>query len=106
MFRMFFIINTNKMQQDGLDDKYEELEAAVKGIDSYSIDLSKKDEEGNLLQELSTTKFGDESFLISLLEDMLWFMKYVIRWETDDNGLKSNMIDVEREMGFECSYAG
>lgn len=106
MFRMLFSINTNKMVQDGLGDKYEELETAVKSIDSYIVETNKKDEDGNLLQELSTSKFGDESFLISLLEDMPWFMKYVTRWETDDNGLRSNMIDVEREMGFECSYAG
>ena len=33
------------------------------------------------------------------------FMKYVLEWNTDDNGLFSNMIDVEREMGVDCAYA-
>ena len=43
--------------------------------------------------------------MISQLEDMPWFMKYVTEWKTDDNGLKSDMIDVEREMGLKCAYA-
>ena len=94
------------MEKDGLNDKYAELESAIKGIESYIIESSIKDNDGNLVQSLSTQNFGDESFLISLMEDMPWFLKYVKSWETDDNGKRSNMIDVERDMGIKCSYAG
>ena len=94
------------MEKDGLNDKYAELESAIKEIESYIIESSIKDNDGNLVQSLSTQNFGDESFLISLMEDMPWFLKYVKSWETDDNGKRSNMIDVERDMGIKCSYAG
>ncbi len=106
MFKMTYCININLMEKDGLNDKYAELESAIKGIESYIIESSIKDNDGNLVQSLSTQNFGDESFLISLMEDMPWFLKYVKSWETDDNGKRSNMIDVERDMGIKCSYAG
>ena len=106
MFKMTYCININLMEKDGLNDKYTELESAIKGIESYIIESSIKDNDGNLVQSLSTQNFGDESFLISLMEDMPWFLKYVKSWETDDNGKRSNMIDVERDMGIKCSYAG
>ena len=106
MFKMTYCININLMEKDGLNDKYAELESAIKGIESYIIESSFKDNDGNLVQSLSTQNFGDESFLISLMEDMPWFLKYVKFWETDDNGKRSNMIDVERDMGIKCSYAG
>ena len=105
MFKMTYCINTNLMEKDGMNEKFEELESAIKGIDSYIIESSIRDKEGNLVQSLYTQNFGDESFLISLLEDMPWFLKYVKSWETDDNGKKSDMIDVERDMGVRCSYA-
>ena len=50
------------------------------------------------MQTLLTDDFGDESFLISLMEDMPWFLKYVKFWETDDNGKMSDMIAVERDI--------
>ena len=106
MFKMTYCININLMEKDGLNDKYAELESAIKEIESYIIESSIKDNDGNLVQSLSTQNFGDESFLISLMEDMPWFLKYVKSWETDDNGKRSNMIDVERDMGIKCSYAG
>lgn len=105
MFKMTYCIDTNLMEKDGLYSKYAELESAIKEIDSYVVESSITDNEGNLVQTVSTQNFGDESFLISLLEDMPWFLKYVKSWETDDNGKRSDMIDVERDMGVRCSYA-
>ena len=105
MFKMTYCINLSLMEKDGLRDKCAELEAAIKGIDSYTVEFSDRDNEGNLVQILSTADFGDESFLISLMEDMPWFLKYVKSWETDDNGKRSDMIAVERDMGVRCSYA-
>ena len=98
MFKMTYCINIGLMEKDGLGDKYAELEAAIKGIDSYTVESSVRDNEGNLIQTLLTDDFGDESFLISLMEDMPWFLKYVKSWETDDNGKMSDMIAVERDM--------
>lgn len=95
---MTYCINLSLMEKDGLEDKYAELEAAIKGIDSYTFESSVKDDKGNLVQTVSTNDFGDESFLISLMEDIPWFLKYVKSWETNDNGKMSDMIAVERDM--------
>lgn len=105
MFKMYFKIDNNKLNADGLSSKTSELKSIINTIDSYRIDEISVDENGNVEHSLSTTNFGDESYLISLLEEIPWFMKYVLVWNTNDNGLESNMIDVEREMGLKCSYA-
>ena len=105
MFKMYFKIDANKLYADGEDSKLTELNAAIQEVDSYKVENISKDKNGNIEHLLSTTNFGDESYLISLLEEMPWFMKYVLVWNVNDNGLESNMIDVEREMGLNCSYA-
>ena len=104
MFKMYIKLNNQKLIADGIGSKNNELSEIVKGIDSYKIDKVETDSEGNTEHLFSTTKFGDESYLISILEETPWFMKYVLIWNIDDNGLLSNMIDVEREMGLDCSY--
>ena len=49
MFKMTYCININLMEKDGLNDKYAELESAIKGIESYIIESSIKDNDGNLV---------------------------------------------------------
>lgn len=105
MFRMYIKLNDNQMNKDGVGTRTKELTELILGIESYKIDSIKIDSDGNTEHLISTTKFGDESYLISLLEEIPWFMKYVLTWHTNDNGLESDMIDVEREMGLQCSYA-
>ena len=105
MFKMYFKIDNKKLNADGVGTKTAELNSLIRGIDSYQIDSVLTDADGNVEHKISTTDFGDESYLISLLEEVPWFMKYVLVWNTNDNGLESNMIDVEREMGLKCSYA-
>ena len=105
MFKMYIKIDSNRLSADGVGSKIAELNSAINEISSYKIENISKDKNGNMEQSLSTTNFGDESYLISLLEEMPWFMKYVLVWNVNDNGLESNMIDVEREMGLQCSYA-
>lgn len=105
MFKMYFKIDNNRLNADGMGSKIAELDSIIKEIDSYHIDNVSTDAEGNMEHSLSTTNFGDESYLITLLEEIPWFMKYVLVWNTNDNGLESNMIEVEREMGLKCSYA-
>lgn len=106
MFRMYIKLNEKQLLVDGMGSKSSELSKIVKNIDSYTIDKVVKDVDGNTEHEFSTTQFGDESYLISLLEETPWFMKYVLVWNTNDNGYFSDMIAVEREMGLKCSYAG
>ena len=105
MFKMYIKMNNSKLNADGLESNMAVLMDIIRNIDSYSIDSSTTDTDGNTEHFISTNKFGDESYLISLLEDTPWFMKYVMIWNTDDNGMFSDMIDVEREMGAMCSYA-
>ncbi len=105
MFKMYIKLNNAKLSADGLGSRDKELTDIVKDIDSYRIEKVSTDIDGNTEHTLSTTKFGDESYLISILEETPWFMKYVLIWNTEDNGMFSNMIDVEREMGVRCSYA-
>lgn len=105
MFKMYIKLNNVKLAADGMDSKVKELTDIVRNIDSYRIDSVSEDIDGNIEHTISTTKFGDESYLISILEETPWFMKYVLTWNTDDNGMFSNMIDVERELGVRCSYA-
>ena len=105
MFKMYIKMDNARLAADGLDSKRDELTDMIKDIDSYRIESCSTDEDGNTEHSLSTAKFGDESYLISLLEETPWFMKYVKTWNTDDNGLFSDMIEVERDMGVKCSYA-
>lgn len=105
MFTMTIKLNNSKLLSDGIGLKTSELFEIVNSIDSYKIEESIEDDDGNIEYRFYTTKFGDESYLISLLEETSWFMKYVLIWNTNDNGLVSDMIDVEREMGLKCSYA-
>lgn len=105
MHTMYIKLDNSKLVADGIGLKSDDLFNIVKTIDSYRIDKSQIDFDGNAEHQFSTTKFGDESYLISLLEEIPWFMKYVLVWRTDDNGLISDMIAVEREMGLKCSYA-
>ena len=105
MFKMYIKMNNAKLTADGLSSKDKELTEIIDNIDSYRIDSISQDVDGNTEHTISTTKFGDESYLISILEETPWFMKYVLSWNTEDNGMFSNMIDVEREMGVRCSYA-
>ena len=105
MFSMYIKINNSKLISDGLGSKRDALSNIIDDIESYNIDSISEDEEGNVIHSISTNSFGDESYLISLLEEIPWFMKYVMVWDTYDNGLYSDMIDVEREMGVKCSYA-
>lgn len=104
MYKMYFKLAINKINSDSGASKIDELNALIEGIDSYKIEAITVDKDGNTEHYLSTSCFGDESFLISLLEDIPWFMKYVLIWYTDDDGLKSDMIEVERQMGVQCSY--
>ncbi len=105
MFSMYIKMNTVKLITDGIGSKRDALNDIIKSIDSYNIDSVHLDEEGNTIHKISTESFGDESFLISQLEETPWFMKYVMVWNIDDNGLYSDMIDVERDIGVRCSYA-
>ena len=105
MFKMYIKLDNARLVADGLDSKSDELTNIVRTIDSYAVDSATKDSDGNTTHEFSTSNFGDESYLITLLEETPWFMKYVLVWNTNDNGYFSDMIEVEREMGLKCSYA-
>lgn len=105
MFKMYIKLNNSKLIADGFTSKSDELNNIVRSIDGYTVNSTTKDAEGNTEHEFSTSNFGDESYLITLLEETPWFMKYVLAWNTYDNGYFSDMIEVEREMGMKCSYA-
>lgn len=100
MFEMSFEFSVKDLD----DVKISEIKNIIKDIESYTINNPIIMDE-KIVYQLSTTNFGDESYLISLLEDIPWFMKYVKAWLVNDNGLLSDMIVVEREMGQKCSYA-
>ncbi len=99
MFKMYVKLDNSRLKADGLMSKNDELIEIVRSVDSYAVDHTTKDADGNTEHEFSTSSFGDESYLITLLEETPWFMKYVLSWTTDDNGYLSDMIEVEREMG-------
>lgn len=105
MFKMYIKLDNARLMADGLTSKSDELTSIIKDIDSYSIDSISVDTDGNSEHNVSTTENGDESYLITILEETPWFMKYVKEWKTDDNGFHSNMIEVERKLGEKCSYA-
>ena len=105
MFKMYIKLDNSRLIADGFGSKAEELTDIIKDIDSYTIESFSVDTDGNTEHSLSTTENGDESFLITILEETPWFMKYVKEWNTDDNGFHSNMIEVERKLGERCSYA-
>lgn len=105
MFKMYIKINTSQMNKDGIGASVSELDNLITTFRSYRVIQDSVDSRGNVEKILETSKFGDESYLITKLENMPWFMKYVLSWNTDDNGMVSDMIDVEREMGQMCSYA-
>ena len=105
MFKMYIKLDNARIMADGLTSKSDELTSIIKDIDSYSIDSISVDTDGNSEHNVSTIENGDESYLITILEETPWFMKYVKEWTTDDNGFHSNMIEVERKLGEKCSYA-
>ncbi len=69
MFKMYIKINTLKLISDGLKSSNDILLNIIKSIDSYNIVHLTTDITGNTEYCISTNKFGDESYLISLLED-------------------------------------
>lgn len=105
MYTMYIKINNKEINKDGIKHDFPDLKSIVLGIEGYNVDRVSIGMDGNTEYVFSTKQFGVESYLISILEEIPYFLKYVIEWNTDDDGLVSNMIDVEREMGVQCAYA-
>ena len=67
MFKMYIILDNSRLMADGFTSKSDELNDIARSIDSYTVDSTTKDAEGNTEHEFTTLSFGDESYLITLL---------------------------------------
>lgn len=101
---MIIEINTSKMDKEGIYYNLDSIKETVSNIKTYKITNEGFSKENNYYLDIFTTDSNDAEWLTYKLEQIPWFMKYVIKWESIDDGMFSDVIAVEREMGELCSY--
>lgn len=97
MLKMIIKLDENRMMKDGLDvsEKWNEIDQTLSDIEEIQ-----HPEKGIFV----TNDSGARNWFMELLEEMLWFMKYVAVWKIDDGDLKDDVIEGLRDLGIRCSY--
>ncbi len=97
MFKLYIGLDEERMERDGLD-----VEEAWNKIDEMVIET---DEITTISKgEYETYDFGIRSYLISLLDDTEWFMKYVNKYIMSDSSRSDDIIESYKEMGIKINY--
>ncbi len=97
MFKLYIGLDEERMERDGLD-----VEEAWNKIDEMVIET---DEITTISRgEYETYEHGTRSFLMMLLREEDWFMKYVNKFITENSSRTEDVIAVYREMGLKISY--
>lgn len=104
-YKSIIEVDTAKMRRDGLDVDalIRNLEHEILEIESYSLDSHFDEESYHLC--IGTDIWGHSVVALNAFVYAPWFMKYVIKWDVNDNGMHSDGIETQRELGKRCSYA-
>lgn len=86
-----------RMERDGLDvaAAWEQIQEMLK--ETGDIEMVSKG-------EMITLDHGSRCFMMDLLEDTEWFMKYVNKYITEDPDRVDDVIESYKEMGIKCNY--
>ncbi len=97
MFKLYIGLDEERMERDGLD-----VDAAWEQINDMIEETGDIDTISKGVYD--TESSGARSYLMMLMRDEAWFMKYVNKWIIDDPSRRENAIAVYRDMGMRCSY--
>ncbi len=97
MFKLYIGLDEERMERDGLD-----VEEAWNEIDEMVVET---DEITTISRgEYETYDNGIRNYLVMLLTDSAWFMKYVNKFLLSDSSRTDDVIEACREMGIKISY--